>query len=131
MKRAVGLMALALSAGVYLLFASARGALGFPLDDAWIHQVYARNLATRGELAFFAGQPSAGSTSPLWTILLSPGYLLPVDFRAWTLFLGIGLLGASALVTAYLAHVSFSHAYFCLFTFAFLLYSNGIWSGAR
>jgi hypothetical protein len=120
MKRAVALMALALSAGVYLLFASARGALGFPLDDAWIHQVYARNLATRGELAFFAGQPSAGSTSPLWTILLSPGYLLPVDFRAWTLFLGIGLLGASALVTAYLAHRLFPRVllpfYFCLFT---------------
>jgi hypothetical protein len=120
MKRAVALMALALSAGVYLLFASARGARGFPLDDAWIHQVYARNLATRGELAFFAGQPSAGSTSPLWTILLSPGYLLPVDFRAWTLFLGIGLLGASALVTAYLAHRLFPRVllpfYFCLFT---------------
>ncbi len=120
MKRAVALMALALSAGVYLLFASARGALGFPLDDAWIHQVYARNLATHGELAFFAGQPSAGSTSPLWTILLSPGYLLPVDFRAWTLFLGIGLLGASALVTAYLAHRLFPRVllpfYFCLFT---------------
>lgn len=97
MRRAVGLMALAaLSAGAYLVFASARGALGFPLDDAWIHQVYARNLATRGELAFFPGQPSAGSTSPLWTILLSLGYVLHLDYRVWAYVLGIALLIASA-----------------------------------
>ncbi len=108
MKRAAALMALAaLSAGVYLLFASARGALGFPLDDAWIHQVYARNLATRGEFAFFPGQPSAGSTSPLWTILLSLGYLFPLDFRAWTYLVGIVLLAASALVISrFTFHVS-------------------------
>jgi len=86
----------ALSAGAYLVFASARGALGFPLDDAWIHQVYARNLATRGELAFFPGQPSAGSTSPLWTILLSLGYVLHLDYRVWAYVLGIALLIASA-----------------------------------
>ena len=118
MKRAVALMALALSAGVYLLFASARGALGFPLDDAWIHQVYARNLATRGELAFFAGQPSAGSTSPLWTILLSLGYLLPLDFRAWTYLMGIVLLGASALVISrFTFHVSHLTSHVSRFTF--------------
>ncbi len=46
---------------------------GFPLDDAWIHQTYARNLALLAEWAFIPGQLSAGSTSPLWTILLAPG----------------------------------------------------------
>ncbi len=92
------LLAALLSAGVYLVFAVWRGVVGFPLDDAWIHQVYARNLATRGELAFFAGQPSAGSTSPLWTILLSIGYLLHLDFRAWTYLLGSAFLAASALL---------------------------------
>jgi len=91
------ILAALVSAGAYVLFASARGALGFPLDDAWIHQVYARNLGTRGEFACFAGQPSAGSTSPLWTILLSVGYLLHLDFRAWAYALGIVLLAASAL----------------------------------
>jgi hypothetical protein len=72
------------------------GAFGFPLDDAWIHQVYARNLGTHFEFAFFAGQPSAGSTSPLWAILLSLGYALHLDYRVWTTLLGIVFLAASA-----------------------------------
>lgn len=91
------------SAGVYLAAAAARGALGFALDDAWIHQVYARNLATRGEFAFFPGQPSAGSTAPLWTILLSLGYVAGIDFRAWTYLLGALCIGASAVLVARLA----------------------------
>jgi len=35
---------------------------GFPLDDAWIHQTYARNLGLSGMMAFTPGEPSAGST---------------------------------------------------------------------
>ncbi len=92
-----------LSAGAYLSFAAARGAIGFPLDDAWIHQVYARHLATRGEFAFFSGQPSAGSTSPLWAILLALGYLLHIDFRAWAYLLGALSLGTSAIAAARLS----------------------------
>lgn len=86
-----------ISAGVYLVVSGARG---FPLDDAWIHQVYARNLGTRFEFAFFAGQPSTGSTSPLWTILLSLGYLFRIDFRAWTYLLGSVLFALNAVVAA-------------------------------
>ena len=88
------------SAGVYLVWSAAFGARGFALDDAWIHQVYARNLGTRGEFAFFPGQPSAGSTSPLWTILLSIGYVLRVDFQVWSYLVGALLCGATALVLA-------------------------------
>ena len=67
---------------------------GFPLDDAWIHQTYARNLALRGEWAFLPGQPSAGSTSPFWTALLTPGYWLGLSPYFWTYLLGwIGLSG--------------------------------------
>lgn len=40
--------------------------LGFPLDDAWIHMVYGRNLAHSGLLAFNEGVAATGSTSPLW-----------------------------------------------------------------
>jgi hypothetical protein len=91
------------SAGAYLAFSAARGAVDFALDDAWIHQVYARNLGTLGEFAFFPGQPSAGSTSPLWTILLSLGYIVHLDFHFWTYLLGALFLGASAVVAARLA----------------------------
>jgi hypothetical protein len=81
------------------------GYLGFPLDDAWIHQTYARNLAETGQLAFRPGQPSAGSTSPAWSFLLSVGYLVGIDFRLWAY-----LLGAAALVaTAILVYRLFRH----------------------
>lgn len=71
------------------LFASSRTyGIGFPLDDAWIHQTYARNLALHGEWAFVPGQPSAGSTSPLWSVLLAVGYLLRLAPYAWSYLLG-------------------------------------------
>ncbi len=80
----------------YVLWASSQGVAGFPLDDAWIHQTYARNLAETGQLAFLSGQPSAGSTSPAWSFLLSIGYLLRIDFRLWTYVLGAMGLAATA-----------------------------------
>jgi hypothetical protein len=84
----------ALVGGFYLLtVALGLGVAGFPLDDAWIHQAYARNLATTGQWAFVPGQTSAGSTSPLWSLLLSLGYWLGVPYRAWTYGLGIVALG--------------------------------------
>ncbi len=73
--------------------------IGFPLDDAWIHQTYARNLATHLRWEFVPGQLSGGSTSPLWTLLLVPGHWLPSQFfLGWTflislcLFVGSGYL---------------------------------------
>lgn len=79
--------------GFYLLMAWFAGYAGFPLDDAWIHQTYARNLAESGQLAFTPGIPSAGSTAPLWSLLLSVGYLLGVPFRVWTYGFGLLFLG--------------------------------------
>lgn len=90
-------------AAVYVTLATLRGATGFALDDAWIHQVYARNLGWRGEFSFFPGQASAGSTSPLWTVLLSLGYVLQVDFRGWTLLLGTVFYGLGAFQAVRLA----------------------------
>jgi arabinofuranosyltransferase len=85
-----------LSVLLYLTASSRSGFLGFPLDDAWIYQTYARNLATLHQFAFIPGQPSAGSTSPLWSGLLALGYLLRVDYHVWTYALGALLLGLNA-----------------------------------
>ncbi|HEY7955382.1 MAG TPA: hypothetical protein VII38_08815, partial [Polyangia bacterium] len=41
---------------------------GFPLDDAWIHAVYARSLAHAGMLAYNPGVPATGETAPLWAL---------------------------------------------------------------
>ncbi len=59
------------------------GQAGVPLDDAWIHFTYARNLADYGELSFNKGEPSTGTTSFLWTLLLATGYLISKD-PLWT-----------------------------------------------
>lgn len=87
------------SVAVYLFAAHSLYRLGFPLDDAWIHQVYGRNLGVHGEWSFVAGEPSAGSTSPLWAGYLAFGYLLRLPRLLWA-FLGGGVLLA---VTGWLA----------------------------
>src|SRR3989304_6994673 len=90
-----------LSLGGYLLASWVMFRPGFPLDDAWIHQTYARNLAERGEWAFLPGQNSAGSTAPLWSFLLTFGYWMRLSPYIWTYWLGWGLLSALAIVGAY------------------------------
>jgi hypothetical protein len=80
------------SAAFYLWSSHRMYGLGFPLDDAWIHQTYARNLVLEGEWSFLPGVPSAGSTSPLWTFMIALGPLLGLDHRFWTYLIGMGLL---------------------------------------
>jgi arabinofuranosyltransferase len=77
-----------ISLAVYLSASGLVLRIGFPLDDAWIHQTYARNLAQHGEWAFIPGQPSAGSTAPLWSLLLALGYFLHLGPYIWTYLLG-------------------------------------------
>ena len=82
----------AVSVSAYLLASMFQRGPGFPLDDAWIHQTYARNLATLGEWSFVPGQPSAGSTAPLWSLLLAIGHVLGLGPYVWTYFLGFLIL---------------------------------------
>ena len=86
------------SMGGYLLASALRHNLGFPLDDSWIHQTYARNLAVHGEWAFILGEPSGGSTAPLWSGLLAIGYLLKLAPFAWTFLLGVMTLWGLSLL---------------------------------
>lgn len=90
--------AVVLSAAIYLLASQFTYAIGFPLDDSWIHQTYARSLALRGEWAFRPGLPSAGSTSPLWSALLAVGFLIQLAPYIWTYFLGALTLFALAVL---------------------------------
>jgi hypothetical protein len=88
---------------IYVLYSAATGGIGFPLDDSWIHQVYARNLAQTSQWAFVPGVPSAGSTSPFYTVLLTIGYWLPIPYWFWAYLLGAVALALCALVAARLA----------------------------
>ncbi len=86
------------SAGIYLLVSALFFRVGFPLDDAWIHQTYARNLAQEGEWAFIPGKASGGSTAPLWSALLAVGFWIRLAPYAWAYFLGaVALWGIAVL----------------------------------
>jgi hypothetical protein len=66
------------------------GRLGLPLDDGWIHLQFARNLAAGDGLSYNPGERVAGSTAPLWTALLSVGFLLRLPALGWAKLLGVG-----------------------------------------
>ena len=87
----------------YLMISAQNSELGFPLDDSWIHLTYARNLAEHGEWAFRLGERSAGSTSPLWTALLSIGFLVNLAPYVWTYVLGWAVLTLLAVYSENLA----------------------------
>ncbi len=89
-KARVGLVAVVGITAVLLFvgLSVAGGGVGFPLDDGWIHQTYARSLAETGRWEYVPGQVSAGSTSPLWTLLLTVGYILRLPFLPWAFLLG-------------------------------------------
>jgi hypothetical protein len=106
---------------IYLIVSATIFRVGFPLDDAWIHLTYARNLAEHGEWAFHLGERSAGSTSPLWTVLLAVGFFIGLGPYIWTYFLGcivLTLLAVCAenfarkLVPSYKSQIPWSGLFF-------------------
>ncbi len=78
--------------------------IGYPLDDAWIHQTYARNLVFLGEWAYIPGEVSAGSTAPLWTLILAAGYWLTISPEIWTYLWGFISLAGLAFAGSRLAY---------------------------
>jgi hypothetical protein len=93
----------AMVVSLYTGVAARSGHSGYPLDDAWIHQTYARNWAETGQLAYVVGLPSSGSTAPLWTLVLSVAYRLQIDPYGWALLLGALTLAISAWLLSRLA----------------------------
>jgi hypothetical protein len=70
------LAALAGLAGLVLLAPAYLTARGLPLDDAWIHAVYARSIARTASLTYNPGVPTTGATSPLWPVVIAIPHLL-------------------------------------------------------
>lgn len=77
---------------------TASAALGLPLDDGWIHLVYARSLSVLEGFAYNPGQQEAGFTSPLWELLLAPLFWIrvPWDVSLVTVVKCVGVLTAWA-----------------------------------
>lgn len=75
------------------------GGPGFPLDDAYIHLQFAKNLYFHGEMAFNPGVPSSGSTAPLWPALIAGAYALLGNWYAAVYVLaGVCSLGTALIV---------------------------------
>lgn len=79
------------------------GASGFPLDDSWIHLHFARNLAEGGGFAYNPGRPVAGSTAPLWTLLIAAGVFVGGNPIWVAKTLGVATTLASAILARRLA----------------------------
>lgn len=101
-------LALILAAGLLLTYVFAtRGSeiarlAGYPLDDAWIHATFARNLAHGDGYSFNRGEMTGGATAPLFVFLLAAAYAL-FGPQVWiSLALGV----ASNLLTAALVYLT-------------------------
>jgi hypothetical protein len=67
--------------------------LEFPMDDTYIHLVYAQNLAEQGKLMFnTADEKGVGSTSLLWVLLLAGGHAAGLSMHVLAKTLGIASL---------------------------------------
>jgi hypothetical protein len=98
---------LAAAAGTAGLFVAAEleiaGAVGLPLDDSWIHLRFADNLAAGRGFAINPGAPVAGSTAPLWTLLLAVALALGLPGLVAAKTLGLACYGATGVLTRRLA----------------------------
>ncbi|NOS85560.1 MAG: hypothetical protein HOP31_10505 [Ignavibacteria bacterium] len=63
----------------------------FPLDDPWIHLQFAKNLAEYGSFSYFKNElVTAGSTSPIYTVILAAGFFITKN-EMWLSYI-IGIL---------------------------------------
>lgn len=70
---------------------------GFPLDDPWIHLTFAKNLAEYQSFSYFKDQmATAGSTSPIYTILAAIGFIFTQNEMVLSYVLGIAFFVLAA-----------------------------------
>lgn len=132
-KKAVVLALLcALTFALYPLVARITlGEWAFPFDDPWTHQVYARNLAHHGQYAFNLGEPSTGSSAPLWTVLMVPAHWLGLNPVLWSLSWGLLALAGLGWITWSWAEKRFAPPLPALLTAGLLLSPHIGWSGVQ
>ncbi|OGP58400.1 MAG: hypothetical protein A2V67_02260 [Deltaproteobacteria bacterium RBG_13_61_14] len=81
------------SAGIFVLIITyaveyrvTRGHISAALDDTYIHMRFAENLLAGQGFAFNPGEPTPGTTSPLWVLLLALGGLFTDNLLDVALF---------------------------------------------
>lgn len=71
---------LIISAFVYKENRYTDGCYGAPLDDTFIHLRFAQNISRGFGFSYNEGEPQAGSTSPIWTILVAGVSLITGEY---------------------------------------------------
>lgn len=83
--------------------------LGFPLDDPWIHLTFAKNLVDYGSFSYFKNEmATAGSTSPIYTLLLSAGFLITSNEMILSYAVGMAFFALSSAFFYKLASFEFA-----------------------
>ena len=102
----------------------------FPMDDTYIHFVYAQNLVDYGELMFNApGEDGVGSTSLLWVLLLATGYGLGLSLHVTAKLLGIVSLIMVGIQIYLLLKPKLASRISLLCALAIVLSGNMLWFG--
>ncbi|MDI6803378.1 MAG: hypothetical protein QME58_05975 [Bacteroidota bacterium] len=87
------------------------GFFGFTLDDPWIHLQFAKNLNEYGSFSYYKNELStAGSTAPLYTILLSVGFFFTKNEFLLSYFFGIIFSVASFITFFFLLRKEFDNS---------------------
>lgn len=109
----------------YLNFAKTQNnGFGFPLDDPWIHLTFAKNLVDYHSFSYFKNEmATAGSTSPIYTLLLAAGFFVTQNEMVLSYVLGIAFLILSCLAFYKLSSYEFDkeNYYALIFTGIFLI----------
>ncbi len=94
---------------IYIRYAyKVNGVLSFPLDDPWIHLTFAKNLAHYFSFSFFKNEMvTAGSTSPLYTLILSLMFFISDNEMYISYILGLLFFAGSSFAFYKLCNVEF------------------------
>lgn len=84
------------------------GKMGVPLDDTWIHFRFAENFAAGRFFEYNAGEPTAGTTSPLYVVLLAGASFISSDYILNSIFISCLFHLLSCIVAYRLALTVFS-----------------------
>jgi len=104
---------------------SVNGSFGFPLDDPWIHLQFARNLAEHGVFSYYENElVTSGSTSPLYTMLLSLGLSVTDNEMVLSYTLGMSFLALGGLYFFRFTSENFGHDWKYALAGTFLMLSE-------
>jgi arabinofuranosyltransferase len=115
---------LAIIIGIYFVYSSYKnnGYFGFPLDDPWIHLQFAKNLVEYGSFSYFKNEiVTSGSTSPVYTLLLSLFFLILKNEFIISYVLGIVFGGLLVHITLKLLAINFKNEILLAVIIAFLV----------